>query len=184
MANKKSIIFKKVWTHFYIWCGSFLPLTFIFILSVIIILYTVEAINYTLMYLIIGGGCILIELIWQVRISKLLWSKEMFVAPCSHSQQEVVYKNAMCVIAYDVYTLESQNKFLDALIFWYLSSAATPSMVFAFQILLFRSPKVGYCPICNEVKVQCPYCKRIMPIEELSNNRFQCLHCGKTNYVH
>ncbi len=185
VKNKVIIILRKVGIHILLTLSSIFQLIFAFIPLVIVALAAIEYFNNSLLFKAIGWIYILVELIWQIRLSKLLWSKKMFVAPCSHSQHEVVYQNAMCLINYDVYEPSSHNRFLSILITWYLLGVGNGHMILhSWQILFFRSPKVGYCPTCNEVKVQCPYCKHIMPIEELSNNHFKCLHCGKTNYVH
>ncbi len=183
--NKVIIVLGKVGIHMLLTLSSIFQLIFAFIPLVIVALAALEYFNNTLLCQAIGWMYILVELIWQIRISKVLWRKKMFVAPCSHSQNEVVYQNAMCLINYDVYEPSSHNRFLSIVIIWYLYGGGNSLMrLHLWQILLFRSPQVGYCPTCNEVKVQCPYCKHIMPIEDLSNNDFKCLHCGKTNYVH
>lgn len=184
MAKSKAIIIilKKVVYHILLTLCSIFQLIFAFIPLLIIALAALEYLNNTLLYQAIGGIYILIELIWQIRISKIIWSKKMFVASCSHSQHEVVYTNAFYVIDYDVYEPSLHNRFLRILVCWYLPGSFL--RLHSWQILLFRSPKVGYCPTCNEVKVQCPYCKHIMPIEALSDNHFKCPHCGKKNHVH
>lgn len=127
------------------------------------------------LFYIVEGIWLTIGIFWQIRIIQLLWRKNAFIAQCSHSQHKVKYKNAIDGIEYPCNLPYPRSAFF--------ASSDIPVMIVTIMVLLFPIPKVGCCPTCDEIKVQCPYCKHIMPIEEIETNHFKCVNCGKTNHI-
>lgn len=142
----------------------------------IIILLSYLSFGSDKLFVIVAGVWLMIGIFWQIRIILLLWRKNVFVTQCSQSQHKVKYKNA-------IFYFDYPNYYSFKIPMFFFLSAEIPVTIVTIMVLLFPISKVGYCPTCNEIKVQCPYCKQISPIDEVANNHFKCPHCGKTNRI-